>query len=149
MRGPRPIVVALVALTACGGRAVDDGASTRSAAVHPSPADDGASGPSGSSGQLVTSDEVAVTPPPTCAACSANVDCGSIGACVVSPSGVGTCAPYCPKDGFCTPDRVCQEVTDPTGTRWRACVSRAGTCEVPVSWGTAGAVGRERPAVGP
>jgi len=73
------------------------------------------------------------TPAPAmCAPCTANSDCGEGGdACVALDGGGGYCAPGCNKEGYCTPDRACARVADPTGQAWAACVPIGGCAAAP------------------
>ena len=44
---------------------------------------------------------------------------------------VAAIAPGCNKEGYCTPDRVCVAVSDPSGRAWAACLPLSGCEGVP------------------
>jgi hypothetical protein len=68
-------------------------------------------------------------PAPICTPCTSDRACRRTGIGCVASVGGGYCAPACTKEGFCTPDRVCERVTNPAGQSWTACLPRRGRCD--------------------
>jgi hypothetical protein len=105
------LVALFVALAGCGGRLASEDRDSDQGDSSAAPsffAADGAPAPA---------------PAPPCVPCAGDADCGGYGqACVALAAGGGYCAPGCPKEGLCTPDRDCVTARSPSGETWRACV---------------------------
>jgi hypothetical protein len=108
--GARWASLAALVLVACGGRLAPDDREPDQ-------------GDAASAGVTFFGGEAGPAPPEPCVACAADSDCGGYGqACVALAAGGGYCAPGCPKEGLCTPDRDCVTASSPSGETWRACV---------------------------